>query len=530
MNTSGSFSWVCYQCGCPNFDSSLFGTRSIELSNPFSTLSDSIIDIPGGDYPKTSTPTDTNHEQQFRSFSPPKNRSNKIKTMIINCNGLKGQKKQAAFRASVDHHNPDIILGCESKISQDMATYSIFPDNYAIYRKDRDSNGGGVFIAVRDTLITADIPDLDSNCEVVWASLQFSDTKSLYIASYYGPQTNKAKSLEELAKSLSTVYSKQRSKLPNVIIGGDFNFADINWDSWTTTNPKTASEHRSFLSFLLENSLSQLVTKVTRPISNSILDLITTTNPHLVSNIIVSSGISDHDIVTFDINMKPKYQVKPPRKMYNFLKADESVLNEKVAAFTQEFLASNPSLNTVDTNWEKIRNCLYEIMNDHVPWKMSNGKRHLPWITRDIKRCMRKRDTLYSKARKHPSDQSWRTFRQYRNKVTSLVHNAHQEYVNNIIGANIVEKPKSFWSYVKLMRTENLGVPTLRTDTKLCTTDKDKAEALNTHFKSVFTCEPKTNIPDKGISPHPSISVLTIGLEEWKTTFITEPNQGLWTR
>jgi exonuclease III len=324
---------VCYQCGCPNFDSSIFGTRSFESTNPFSTLSESIVedDNTGEDYPKTSTPTDPNSEHKFRKFSPPKNRKNKISAMVINCNGLKGIKKQAAFRAAVEHHNPDIIMGCESKISPNIATYSVFPENYTFYRKDRNENGGGVFLAVRDAIISADIPDLNPDCEVVWASLQFSNSKPLYIASYYGPHKKKPKSIDELAKSLSTIFSKQRSKSPNVIIGGDFNYPDINWDLWSTTNPKTASDHRGFLNFLVENSLAQLVMKVTRPISNSILDLITTTNPQLVSNIEVYPGISDHNIVTFDINMKPKQQNKPPRKIHNFQKADHATVKDKVA-------------------------------------------------------------------------------------------------------------------------------------------------------------------------------------------------------
>ena len=152
-------------------------------------------------------------------------------------------------------------------------------------------------------------------------------------------------------------------------------------------------------------------------------------------------------------------------------------------------------------------------MLNNVPWKLSRGKRHLSWITRDIKRQMRKRDKLHSKAKRNPSSNSWSVYRQYRNRVTSVVRKAHQDYVNNIIGTSLTEKPKCFWSYVKLMRTENLGIPTLRTATKLCTTDLDKAEALNAHFKSVFTQEQDSDIPDKGTFVYPSISNLTIGTE-----------------
>ena len=63
------------------------------------------------------------------------------------------------------------------------------------------------------------------------------------------------------------------------------------------------------------------------------------------------------------------------------------------------------------------------------------------------------------------------------------------------------------------MRTENLGIPVLRTETKLCTTDADKADSLNQHFQSVFTPPSEDPVPDKGTSPFPSIPNLIIHQE-----------------
>ena len=85
------------------------------------------------------------------------------------------------------------------------------------------------------------------------------------------------------------------------------------------------------------------------------------------------------------------------------------------------------------------------------------------------------------------------TCRSYRNYVTKRVRKAHHDYVNDVIGKNISENPKSFWSYIKLTKTENLGVPTLKTSQKMCSTDYDKAEALNAQFQSVFN--PKLSHP-----------------------------------
>ena len=118
--------------------------------------------------------------------------------------------------------------------------------------------------------------DIDVNCEVIWAGLLFSDCKPLYVANDYVPHSSKQEELNELTKSLSIIFHRQISNMPNVIIGGDINFADMNWDSWSTTKPSSATDHRYFLKFLLEHSLSQMVKVDSRPSSNSILDLPTT--------------------------------------------------------------------------------------------------------------------------------------------------------------------------------------------------------------------------------------------------------------
>ena len=82
---------------------------------------------------------------------------------------------------------------------------------------------------------------------------------------------------------------------------------DINVGSWSTTKPSTATYHRYFLKLMLENSLSQFATVVTRTPTHSFFDVITTTNPNLVNCIETCTGISDYLLDTFDNCMKTKY-------------------------------------------------------------------------------------------------------------------------------------------------------------------------------------------------------------------------------
>ena len=68
--------------------------------------------------------------------------------MPLNCNGLKGSAKRSELHFYIELHHPDIILECESKPDADIPTYWIFTESYNIFREDRSSCGGGVFIAV----------------------------------------------------------------------------------------------------------------------------------------------------------------------------------------------------------------------------------------------------------------------------------------------------------------------------------------------------------------------------------------------
>ena len=74
------------------------------------------------------------------------------------------------------------------------------------------------------------------------------------------------------------------------------------------------------IDFLLNNSLSQLISQATRPTSNNILDLLITSSPNFIENIQTVPGISDHLAIIFDVNLKPHIPKKPSRKVYNFTK------------------------------------------------------------------------------------------------------------------------------------------------------------------------------------------------------------------
>ena len=148
--------------------------------------------------------------------------------MTLNCNGLKGRSKHSNLNAAITQHSPDIILGCESKLNADISTYSIFPDNYTVYRKDRNQYGGGAFIAARDSITVSECPHLATDCELLWCTVELANAKQLFLGSYYCPNNDRQASLTGLENSLASLMGTRRTH-PNIFIAGYFSHPDINW-------------------------------------------------------------------------------------------------------------------------------------------------------------------------------------------------------------------------------------------------------------------------------------------------------------
>jgi hypothetical protein len=274
--------------------------------------------------------------------------------------------------------------------------------------------------------------------------------------------------------------------------------------------------HNSALEIIGEISLVQLVHEVTRPVSDNTLDLVFTNNSNLISNVKVYPGICDHDIVTFNINMSPSVKRKPPRKIYQYHKSDTKSLKESLETEVDSFLSNNPENNTVETNWLQFKNIVHTHMEKFIPHKMTKSKQSHPWITPVIVRQMRKRDKLYTKAKRAgPSTKAKFTsaYKKQRNKVTDLIRESHNSYKSDVIGPSLDSNPKKFWSYIRSLRKESLGIPPQSVNGKTYATDKGIAEALNNQFTSVFTEERKDHIPDKGVSPYQDIPELQVELE-----------------
>ena len=443
----------------------------------------------------------------------------KLRILTVNCNSLQSKSKQNQLIDLIETHNPDIICGQESKLDESMKTNEIFPPTFQdqVFRKDFKAGERGVFIVIKNDILATQVDDLDSSADVVWGKVEIKGTRPLFVASVYRHTDSDPTSMEQF----SSVVDKLNDTTPNAVITGDFNVPSVDWASLTVNNnPQYGhSVNQVVLDMAVQNGLSQIQNEPTR--LNNTLDLVFITNMNMVNNVKVHPGMSDHNCVITDINLKVKHCTKPPRTVYRFSKGDMDAVKRDLETEFERFTKSDLSSKSVEENWNEFKTTLMSSIKKHIPQKTLGTRKDVPWMTPEIKRKIRKKQRLYNRQKNTGKANHKRKFKEIRKAVKRELNNAHNQYVQNLLDT---QEPTSeeetsrviigrkFWNYVKSMRRENVSIATLKDEV----TDKDvthaqgKAEILSKHFESVFTAEDRDNLPDISTEQYPSMADFTI--------------------
>ena len=242
-----------------------------------------------------------------------------------------------------------------------------------------------------------------------------------------------------------------------------------------------------FLSTIADYNFTQVVTEPTR--KDNILDLFLTTNPTLINKVNCSPGLGDHDVVSAEALLKPTLHKQKPRKVFIFSKADWPTLKAKMKLYQQSFL-SNHHGQTVEQLWTDFATTLDKLVQECIPAKLIRGKSSLPWITQEIKRLIRKRDSLYRKFKRSGDSDIKTKFQTLRQQIKKKIKDSYQAYLENLLGLNDEDSKcdsKKLFSFLKNSRCDQQGIPPLKHDNILYSDTKTKANLFNQQFNSVFT-------------------------------------------
>lgn len=201
-----------------------------------------------------------------------------------------------------------------------------------------------------------------------------------------------------------------------MILVGDININYLEKNSY----PK-----HSLIKAIRSMNMSQLVTTITRPISQTCLDHIYSTHSQFISDIIVPYiGISDHLPVFFcrKYTKQNKNKSNHP-KLIEYFDFKNLNVNALIDDLNKTPWETAFMFDDVDDSLDAIEVMLNEVLKDHLKKKQKRVKKvkQPAWINYDIIKSINKRDQELKKARKTLSSEDWAKYKRSKCFVNNLI-------------------------------------------------------------------------------------------------------------
>ena len=95
------------------------------------------------------------------------------------------------------------------------------------------------------------------------------------------------------------------------------------------------------------------------------------------------------------------------------------------------------------------------ILAVNIPSKLSNSWHNLPWMNRNLKRLIKKKDRSFKKAKKSGMDEDRARYLDIEQMVKCELGDEERGYVNGILQNGLESgNNKPFWKYVKSQKQE----------------------------------------------------------------------------
>ena len=306
--------------------------------------------------------------------------------------------------------------------------------------------GGGVGAYVHHSLNYSRINDLSlPNAECLWLKIHVQNVSIIFGVIYRKPGTN----IDEFNSELKSLLQKLNLDKNLCIIVGDFNMDLL-----------SKEDKSNYLLRLMQSfGLSQVISSPTRITSSS-----ATLIDHIYTNIssccihsgCIEAGISDHlpiyaTFEKFQCNIQEKKTI-----------IHRNFRNVSVDSFKNDMM----NLNWTDVYdcfepneaYDKFCEMFLEVCDKNAPIEeihVASKKTHKPWITRSIKKSIRKKHQMYSKTIKSGfSKVHFDKYKKYRNILTSIVRTSKKMYYGELFEKDKSNSKKT-WKHINELLNKN---------------------------------------------------------------------------
>ena len=340
-------------------------------------------------------------------------------------------------RSFVQRTKAAVVALSETWLDGTVQDAEIEVNGYSIVRADRNRQGRGVLLYIRDGIAFNPRPDLSvEGLEYVGVDLLLPKSKPLFVGCIYRPPSDNT-FLDKLTTSLDKLDLSSEIYL----------LGDLNID----LKSKSGTLYGKYVQFLEHFDFKQLINEATRVGKNSstLLDHVITNCKNKVSNYgVLNCSLSDHLPVFMSRGCNKTDFSKPIFKRVRSMKnySQELLLEElKKVNWTSVYIATH-----VDESLRQFVTLFHGVIDLIAPHRDIKVKQKTePWFNSHIMSGIRRRDSLFRKWRKDRSNDSiHKEYCSVRNRVQRDIKKAKEFYFRDQIVRNQGNSSK-LWSHLK---------------------------------------------------------------------------------
>ena len=311
--------------------------------------------------------------------------------------------------------NIDVLMVSETKIDDSFPVGHFVIDGFSIpYRLDRDSNGGGIMLYVRE-----DIPsnllatDEKNHIESFYVELNLRNEKWLLNCSY-----NPNKTMICNQDALSTYLDLHSTTYEKMLILGDVN---------------VGIEEQHMKAFCDNYNLTSHIKQpicYKNPNNPTCIHLILSNTPRsFKSTCVIETGLSDFHLMTLTV-MKKSF-----RKFHLRLINYRSYKNFSNEAFRECLLEklSKEIFENNDEGLQRFCDINLKVINQHAPQKFKYVRgNQMPFMTKQLSKEIMKRPRLRNNFLRNRTEENKILYNRQRNYCVSLLQKSKRGYYENL--------------------------------------------------------------------------------------------------
>ena len=388
----------------------------------------------------------------------------------------------------------DIFVFSETKLDDSFTMSQFHIPQYSLYRKDRNTHGGGVMVYIKNVIphcFRNDYQNLIvSQIEGMVFELTISKHKWLICVLYKPPTVSDSSFVSMFISLVEAMLNETK----HVIILGDLNF-----------NMNVANKLSETCCLL---GLTNIICGDTchKSVNSTAIDVILTSNKHCFNDTLNEwVGISDfHNIVGCSFKAHAPVKCHKRLQYRSYKKFNENNFLNDLKSVSLNDCFDN---HCVDEQYQKFNEKICEVLDRHAPLKSKTiTKVSPPFMNGILRKSIYKKCMLRNKYFKDKSSYNWEQYKAQRNLVTSIRRNSIRDYfrkrtdtINN-----------DFWKTMKPFlsdkgKTGNDEI-ILRERDELLTDQVDVCNTFNEYYTTVVSNIGFDDVIPKSLTSHNLIS------------------------